>query len=190
MKKNVFLIGDSIRLGYRETVKRELADMAEVISPDDNCRFTQYVLVNLSSWAQQCDPEQVAVVQFNCGHWDVAHFDGEEESLNSVEVYGENIRRIIKKIRQLFPNAKIVFATTTTMNPNGMMPGNPRTDEEIARYNRAAVEACGEDVLINDLFAVTKTYGEEMYADYCHLTDEGFEQLGKTVAEFIGPLIG
>ncbi len=185
----VFLIGDSIRLGYCETVKSELCDIANVVFPKENCQFTQHVLVCLEDWAAICDTDKVALVQFNCGHWDVAHWFGEEESLNSVEVYVANLKRIIKKIKRTFPNAKIVFATTSTMNPNGSIGRNPRTNEEICRYNEAAVAACKDEAYINDIYAITKEYGSEMYADYCHLTTEGFKLLGKEVAKFIRNLI-
>lgn len=40
-RPNIFLIGDSIRLGYCETVKKELADIAEVFYVMDNCRKPQ-----------------------------------------------------------------------------------------------------------------------------------------------------
>ncbi len=183
-KKVVFLIGDSIRMGYCETVKRELADVAEVVYPEENCRYSQYILTSLRAWSGLCDPERVALVQFNCGHWDAAHWDGEDMPLNSPELYRENIRRIIARLRALYPNAKIVFATTTPMNPNGENSVNERTTQQIEVYNAegaAEAEACG--VPVNDLFAYMRDWPAESYADYCHLTPECFEALGGYVAQ-------
>ena len=37
--KQLLLIGDSIRMGYCETVKTLLADDYEVIFPKENCRM-------------------------------------------------------------------------------------------------------------------------------------------------------
>lgn len=39
-KPNIFLLGDSIRQGYCETVRKELVDIAEVFYVSDNCRNT------------------------------------------------------------------------------------------------------------------------------------------------------
>ena len=81
-KANIFLIGDSIRLGYCETVKESLSDKAEVFYIDENCRNSQYVITSLNGWQGKFDhPEKVDIVQFNCGHWDVAHWSGAQESL-------------------------------------------------------------------------------------------------------------
>lgn len=54
-KHNIFLIGDSIRRGYCETVKMELSDVAEVFYVDDNCRNTQYVITSLKQWSGMFD---------------------------------------------------------------------------------------------------------------------------------------
>ena len=119
-KPNIFLIGDSIRRGYCETVKAELRDIASVFYCDDNCRSTQYIIFSLRQWANSfSDREKVDIVQFNCGHWDVAHWNGYEHPLTSENEYAKNIKMIIVTLKEFFPNAKIVFATTTSMNPNG-----------------------------------------------------------------------
>ena len=76
-KKNIFLIGDSIREGYCALTREALSDLAEVFYVNDNCRNTQYVITNLNNWANLfSDPDRVDLVQFNCGHWDVAHWRG------------------------------------------------------------------------------------------------------------------
>ena len=43
-KKNVFLIGDSLRMGYCEAVKTDLSDVANVFYPAENCRNSQYII--------------------------------------------------------------------------------------------------------------------------------------------------
>jgi hypothetical protein len=188
-RDTVFLIGDSIKGCYAPFVKEELADIAEVVYPTDNCRNTQYVLVSLNNWLNICNPECVKVVQFNCGHWDVAHWSGEERSLNTVEVYADNIKRIIKRLKTVFPNAKIVFATTTAMNPTYTTCTNPRSNEEIAVFNKAAVAACGDDAYINDLFTLSVKYGPEFYQDYCHFNEKGSRDLAQHIALFLRELV-
>jgi len=87
-------------------------------------------------------------------------------------------------LRELFPHAKIVFATTTTMNPSGQIGINPRTNEEISRYNEiASAVAAKNGIAVNDLFALTKDWDSSYYKDYCHFTDESNEILGRAVAE-------
>lgn len=190
-KGNIFLIGDSIREGYCKTVKKELSDVAEVFYIGDNCRHTQNVITSLRSWAMSfVDRDYVNIVQFNCGHWDVAHWNGYETSLTSPEEYAKNIKMIIYIIKKYFVNAKIVFATTTPMNPTGEQGVNPRSTEEIIEYNKIAKKAIeGEDVILNDLYEFTREWGSESYEDYCHYTKENFEILGKEVARKLRELL-
>lgn len=92
----------------------------------------------------------------------------------------------LRALQRYFPNAKILFATTTPPNPNGTMGPNPRSRAEIARYNQAAKAALlplGAEV--DDLYVFLQDWGEAEYADYVHLTERGFERLGRHVAETI-----
>lgn len=189
-KNSILLIGDSIRMGYCKTVRSQLADVANVFYPEENCRNTQNVISNLHVWSKQFPADEIGIVQFNCGHWDVAHWGGDKESLTSADEYRRNIQMIIRLLRKFFPNAKVVFATTTAMNPSGIVGVNPRSNEEVERYNQIAAQIAKElDVAVNDLNAVTKAYTTEMFKDYCHLTDAAFEELGKIVAGFLLHLI-
>lgn len=183
-KPNVFLIGDSIRLGYCASVKEILADTSEVFYVSDNCRNTQYVITNLYTWANMFDnPNLVNIVHFNCGHWDIAHWNGCELPLTSEKEYSRNIEMIINLIEKLFVNAKIVFATTTTMNPNGTIGINPRTNDQIVRYNKLAKAVADEhNIIINDIYSVTEKWDSNAYCDYCHFTESAFKELGEAVA--------
>ena len=183
-KNNIFLIGDSIRLGYCETIKQQLSDCASVFYINDNCRNTQYVISNIKRWAGLFDnTDLIDVVHFNCGHWDVAHWNGYEQSLTTEGEYAKNIEMIIKLIQKFFVNAKIIFATTTPMNPDGSIGNNPRYNSEIDRYNKIAVEIAEKNgIVVNDLNGFTRNWGSENYRDYCHYTPTAFENLGKEVA--------
>ncbi len=86
--------------------------------------------------------------------------------------------------RQAFVNAKIIFATTTPMNPNGIVGTNPRTNDQIDKYNKIAVEVCkAYNVPVSDLNAFCRGWDSDAYADYCHLTRESFASLGEEVAK-------
>lgn len=184
-KKNVLLIGDSIREGYCSYVKESLADIASVFYPNENCKSTHYVAYSLYRWAEDWfdAPERVDLVHFNCGHWDIAHWCGCEQSLTSEEEYGRNIAMIFTLIKKYFVNAKIVFATTTPMNPNGTMGRNVRTTDEIIRYNSIAVKVSKEaGIPINDLYGFTCNWDSSYYKDYCHYTEKASKELGYEVA--------
>lgn len=188
-KANIFLIGDSMRRGYCATVRTIMADRAEVFYIADNCRSTQYVIINLKKWAGMFDhPERVDLIHFNCGHWDVAHWSGHPLSLTSEGEYEKNLQMIVWLLKKYFPNARLIFATTTPMNPDrGVSRGNnPRSDEEIERYNAILVRVTAENgIEINDLNRYMKDWGSAHFADYCHLTPASFALLGQEVARVL-----
>ncbi|MDD4688923.1 MAG: SGNH/GDSL hydrolase family protein [Eubacteriales bacterium] len=186
-RKNVLLIGDSIRMGYCDFTKEQLKNAANVYYPDDNCKFAQNILVCLGWWADVIPQgEKVDVVHWNCGHWDIAKWHGEEMSLNSIEEYTIMLERIHNAIKRLFPDATEIFATTTPMNPDGTPAKNERTTAEIIEYNKAAVALMNKlGVKIDDIFEAAKDLPSSYYSDYCHYTKEGFDLLGKKVADYI-----
>lgn len=183
----VFLLGDSIRMGFQPWAQRALQGEATLVAPEENCRYTQYTYTSLAAWKELfADPAAVKLVYWNNGHWDAAHWDKDPQPLNTEAEYAAMLVRIYQRLRRYFPGAKILFATTTPPNPNGVMGPNPRTRAEIARYNvaaKAALEPLG--VQIDDLWTFLQGWGAEDYADYVHFTESGFERLGRHVAEVI-----
>jgi len=185
----ILLIGDSIREGYCKYVAESLRGRADVKWPNDNCRNSQYILTSLATWRGLVASPKV--VNFNCGHWDAAHWDGDDDALTSVEEYGRNIRKIIQRIRRYWPDAKIIFATTTPMSPSGKQSRNPRTTESIIRYNAEAVKvAKSMGVEVNDLFAVLEKWPTSDYKDYAHLTEPAAKRLGEIVASRLAKVAG
>ena len=91
-KPQILLIGDSIRLGYCENVKRALENEAEVIFPEVNCRCTAFTIESIGGWLNMCDKERLAAVHLNCGHWDAEIFLGDGIALTPLDVYGRNLR--------------------------------------------------------------------------------------------------
>lgn len=185
--KNVILIGDSIRKGYCNLVKEDLADVANVYFPDENCRFTQYTYVHLSSWLALVEnPRDIDVIHWNNGQWDVTHWDGDVSALNTAEQYGDMLRRIYRRMREKTPNAKIIFATTTPMNPSGLQCHNIRKPEEIIKYNQVAQDIMSElGVKVNDLYELMKDKPATYYKDHCHLTPKGYRLLADQVSAMI-----
>ena len=144
--KNVFLIGDSIRYGahkvseinelspgYGVYVKEMLEGKANVYAPDENCRFAQFTLRFLRKWVKQAPAEEIDVVHWNNGLWDVVR-EYDDEPLTPIDVYGYMLKRVYKRIRLLFPNAKVIFALSTSVKEEWYTPNFRRYNKEIEEY--------------------------------------------------------
>ena len=122
-------------------------------------------------------------------------FDGEVKVVRSdvkfrplseatIEEYVAWLRRVYGCIRRNFPNAQIIFATTTGVAPGRYAQmANPRSNEELAGYNRAAKLLMAElGVPVNDLAAFSADFPIDYYADEVHFTEAGSRLLAGTVA--------
>ncbi|MBR7165529.1 MAG: SGNH/GDSL hydrolase family protein [Clostridia bacterium] len=183
-KPNIFLIGDSIRKGYCKTVGEDLDGIAETFFFHENCRSSQFIIFNMKKWAGYFDkPGLVNLIHFNCGHWDVAHWSGHPLPLTSPEEYKKNLQIVVDLLHKFFPNAKLIFATTSPMNPDGSNGFNPRTTETINEYNSIAKKVMeANKVPIHDIYSYMIHWESDQYADSCHLTPEAFSVLGHKVA--------
>ena len=77
--KKIVLIGDSIRLGYDKFIRDSFDGIAEIYSPDENCRFAEYVLRYAHEWKGAGGwPSDVDVVHYNAGLWDALRLFGDE----------------------------------------------------------------------------------------------------------------
>lgn len=189
--KKVVLIGDSIRMGYDKYIKDALEKTAEVFYPDENCRFAEYVLRYAHEWkANGGWGDDVDLVHWNAGLWDALELFG-DEPLTSLSYYGEAIKRIDKRIRMLFPNAKIVFATCTNVNEEMSRPEFTRHNSTIQKYNEEALRALKDtDTVINDLYSLTASLPNEYRSDWVHFyTPKGTEIIGGRVLSVICDLL-
>lgn len=190
--KHVFLIGDSIRMGYAGAVGKLLEDVAAVESPEENCRFTTNTLCFLNTWAEQLTtvpPEDVHLVHWNNGLWDVCHFAGDPLPLVPPEEYRINLHRVAGRIRTVFPKARILFSLTTLVDENStkFQHGVPmRTNAEITLYNDIARQAMGEEgIPVNPLDEFSSTLPRDLHIDWVHYTPQGYRLLAENVAAFI-----
>ena len=181
--KKVLLIGDSIRLGYDNYVKESMKNVAEVYFPTGNCQSSAVVLRTLHVWTDDLGLYEADAVHFNAGHWDTVKIYG-DDPITPIETYADNIRRIAKRIRFLFPNAKIVFATSTPVyEPGYIEEFETRHNSDVERYNEAACEALAAlDVTINDLYGLMKDQPLDCFSDQSHYyTAKATELLGGQV---------
>ncbi len=189
--KHIVLIGDSICFGapdcnppssgYGRFVKEKLQDKATVYVPSENCRFAQYTLRYLHEWATAIHKEEVDVVHWNNGLWDVLRLFG-DEAFTEIDYYGETLKRIYKRIRFLFPNAKVVFALSTSVKEDWANKDFFRCNKDIELYNKKAVEVLTPlGVMINDLYSITKTFDDGLRSDWVHYGEEGSKILADAV---------
>ena len=167
--KNVILLGDSIRLGapphspgYGVYVKELLADRANVFAPNANCGFALLTLRFLfdwsREWATQMDAKDVRVIHWNNGLWDVLRMHG-EAPFSSVEEYVKALERIYRMLQKLYPNAKVIFATTTSTIEEGQLAEFRMLNADVEAYNQAAIESMTALGLeINDLHAISLSF--------------------------------
>ena len=189
--KKILLIGDSIRQGYDKYVKMAFEGEAEVFFPDENCRFSVYILRDIVTWKSRFRlDENLDCIHWNAGLWDdLIWYDG--KPLVGIEQYAEYIERICVEIKRLFPKAKMIFATSTPVIEQGYTT-TARYNADTERYNAVAVDivrAHGGD--INDLYALMKDKPTSYHSDPTHYyTKEGTEALTDQVVECIEKNLG
>lgn len=189
----VVLIGDSIRLGYQDTVRAELADAAHLWSPQDNGQHTVNVLLNAYVWIVAQQPD---VLHVNAGIWDTRRImRGEPGNIVPLEQYRDNVARLITLAHKHTP-AKVIWATSTPCDTRRVvrqhrLKGWPGRDgDDIPIYNAVAVEVARSlGAQVNDLYAVALAHdvNKIRMEDGTHFTAEGYQILGSAVAKAIRP---
>ena len=183
--KGVFLIGDSIRLGYERYVKAMLDGIATVYAPAQNCGLAQFVQRWVHVWAlNEGVPKDVDVVHWNAGLWDVLRiFD--DGPLSSPEFYAQSLERVHGRLKMLFPKAKIIFALSTCVREEEYQGEYKRWNREIDEYNQIAIKTLGAlGETFDDLYSITENAPKECYSDSTHFnTVAGIKLVGGKVID-------
>lgn len=189
--KNLLLIGDSIRMGYDKAIEKTLEGMANVYYPAENCRFASYVLRYLHEYKALVEDGKVDVLHWNAGLWDCLRLF-EEEPHTPIEVYAYYIDRICVRIKKIFPDAKVIFATSTSVLTEKMGKNFKRYNEEIEEYNKVAIEVVKKHgFAINDLYEVSTSLPEEAHSDPVHYyTTIGTKAFADQVLSYVVPALG
>ena len=190
--KNVLLLGDSIRRGYDESTKISLQGKANVVFPTDNCRFASYLLRYLHEFKNSLLPNQdVDVLHWNAGLWDCLRLF-EEEAHTPIEFYAYYIERICVRIKKLYPNAKVIFATSTSVLSEKMQKDFKRYNEEIEKYNNVAIEIVKRyGFEVNDLYTLSTTLPENAHSDPVHYyTNIGTKAYTNQVLQYLCKALG
>lgn len=186
MSKKVVLIGDSIRMGYQDTVTRELAGRAEIIKHDENGGNSDRVLARLDEWVIPHAPD---IIHLNCGLHDIRKDFGSDAAAVALDRYADNLRTIFARLAAA-TEAQIIWANTTPVNEvwHHENKGFDRLSADVDAYNAAArtiVDDLG--IAVDDLFAAVTEAGRDnlLVADGVHFSPEGCALLGKAVADCI-----
>jgi len=191
--KKIFLVGDSIRIGYDKYVRESMTNVAQVYFTGENCRFAEYILRYLHIWVDDLNIDDVDAVHWNTGLWDTLKLYGDSECLAPLDSYVHSLERIADRIKTLFPNAVSIFATTTPVIESGFIPEfEIRYNSDIERYNAAAVEALEKKgVIINDLHSLVKDLPDSYHSDQTHYyTADATELIGGRVNEVLCDALG
>ena len=178
-------------MGYDKSVRKTLEGKVNVIFPEENCRFASYLLRNFHEYLKDVKGGDIDVVHWNAGLWDCLRLFGEEPH-TPIEVYAYYIDRLCIRIKKICPNAKVIFATSTKVLSEKMDKNFKRYNEEIQKYNDAAVEVVKKHGFsVNDLYAVSDKLPEEAHSDPVHYyTPMGTEAFTSAVLSFVVPALG
>ena len=189
----VYIIGDSISLGYTPVVAELLNGRASVTHSPGNAQYSSYGLRNIKTWLGN---ERFDLIHFNWGCWDrhyldpaadplepsVAQFKRDGVRRTTPEQYAANLEAIVKILQPT--GAKLIWAASTPLQDDGKSVCKP---EEVAPYNVVAASVMtAHGITINDLYACAlPELDRHISSDGCHFTDDGYRHLGRQVATVI-----
>lgn len=179
----VLLLGDSIRINYQPVVTAQLAKLANIIAPDENCRGTVFSKKRLDIWTEGANPR---IIWFNMGLHDI-YLPDEKNCAVPPEEYRANLEFIAGFLRRKFPQAKIFFALTTPVNEASQKTSATygrlvRRNSDVLAYNGIARDVMKKyDITVADIHAFVMP--EMLQPDGIHLNSTGQKAVGKYIAE-------
>ena len=175
--KKLILLGDSIRMGYQPEAARILKGQMEVAGPAENGRWSGYILNSLRFWMPEWGTPDV--IHLNAGLWDTGDDYGFGRPFTRPADYRENLELIIRVLREHYPDAKLILATTT--------PTLDRDQQVIRDFNEVlSGTAKREGVFLNDLYSLFAGKEEKYICpDKIHLTKEGFSLAAQQVVRAV-----
>ena len=141
----------------------------------------------LQTWAENLKiGSDIDVVYWNNGLWDIVRLCGDEPLISASE-YQNNLKKIVHRIQFLFPNAKIIFATTTPIMENSYENEMyQRKNSDILLYNEIAKSVMREkNVFVDDLYKLIVEAPQNLYLDGTHFSQKGNSYLAAHISEYI-----
>ena len=177
----VFLIGDSISMGYTIPVRKLLQGKANVLRAMENCGPTTRGIERLDKWL---DVGKLDVIHFNFGLHDLYVPPETGKPRVDIKDYEENLRKIVERLKKT--GAKLIWASTTAVVDG---PGRKRQNKDVIAYNEAALRVIqAEGIPVDDLYSeLMKNPDREKITtpEGTHFTAEGYDLLAKRVAASI-----
>jgi acyl-CoA thioesterase-1 len=185
----VFIIGDSISIGYTPVVRKALEGKAIVTRPSRNCNGTKLGIEKIDEWL---GTEKYDLIHFNFGLHDMKRVDpitgeGTNNAAHPVQselpVYESNLEFIVKRLEAT--GAVLVFATTTPVpEKNNRVMREPR---QVLEYNETALRIMNKHkILVNDLYSFAQPLvAAHQNPNDVHFTEKGYALLGEEVARYI-----
>lgn len=188
-RPKLLLLGDSIRGSYQSHVKAALDEIADVVSPDENCQYSLYTLSALNRWLQTLGTPDI--IHWNNGLHDCGHNPNRSPVQIPLEMYIANLSFCLEILRGT--EAHIVWATTTPVHPERPFLSDRWSwrNEEIDAYNEAARDLfTSEGIPLNDLHGlIWSGYDRYLSEDKLHLNDEGQRACAEAVVEAVSKYI-
>lgn len=188
----VFIIGDSISIGYTPHVRGALEGRARVERHPANGGDSYSVLANFETWLGNLG-ERPALIHANAGLHDLRFWPDRGEYQVPLESYRLNVRRLAGKLRDSAAGAVWATATPVLEDAPRMSTDFPRRNADVERYNAAALEEVrAAGLAVNDLCSFVKERGPEklITPDGVHFTEEGYAGLGAEVARVVVDRLG
>ncbi len=152
------LLGDDIKIGYQDYVKKELHGIANIWTPEINCQGTEHILTHIESWLQDIDAD---LIHLNAGHFDLGRINNINQT--PLDRYALNIEQIIKLLHKIKPQASIVWASTTPVHDVYSAKKTSKIqyfNEDVIRYNATAFQVAERmGIGLNDLYTLTMESG-------------------------------
>lgn len=175
-RPRVLLVGDSISNGYHGTVSARLEGFANVDLMATSKAISDPAILRETRYATE--DYKHALVHFNNGlhGWHL-----------SVDDYATSLRAYVEFLRELVPNAKLIWANSTPMTVNGQPETLcPEMNPKVLARNAAAAPIMREfGIPVNDLYGLVVGKAELRSGDAAHFSAAGRELQGKQVAEII-----
>ena len=196
---NVLIYGDSISIMYTQRVRQKLAGKANVYRLFSNGSDSNAFIPKMKKMHQVMQNKELDqpwtfdwdVIHFNVGLHDLKYLKDKKldrengKQVTTLEDYQKNINAIVAYLKQLAPNAKLVFATTTPVPEGaaGRFAGDAKKYNEVA--NKVLLKF--PKVAIDDLYNFTKPKQSQWWSKPgdVHYNTQGRNAQGDEVARII-----
>jgi lysophospholipase L1-like esterase len=178
----LLIVGDSISMGYTETVAAELAGAAEVVHSPGNASDCTNIVATIDARLADAQPQTVVL---NCGLHDVKRARDSDRCQVPLMFYKTILPAIIEKVRAAGCRCVWVNTTPVIEKLHRAAKSFDRFNKDIDDYNKAAREIVRKAKLpIINLNKAARNLGLEtaLTGDGVHFTPEAYEALGKKIA--------